>query len=311
VIPSVDLTGAQVGVLDDDIGLGWGEVALTLDGFRYRGTHRRSDLRPQAKEAVRRRLNWLENPFEGVGPSVSTCRSLAYVQLAHVYRAEGRQAEAMLVIRRKIEIENRLRAQRLKRSGLRVLLPLFRIYDAGFRYGFGYGVDAGRSLRTLAICLLIGVSGAVYANRHGLLTAGAAPGVSLRCGADAAPPLYALDLVMPATDLRQTGRCGIRPFAASDARRLERGRAEIENLWRRQPEPAADATPNSAGKSVGTYAEAYFGVMLRSAGIWLGTSLGDPRVWLWAKTIYSLVCWMVVSVTLLTLSGIPRRSAER
>lgn len=316
-IPSVDLTGAQVDILDDDIGLGWGEVALILDGFRYRGTHRRSDLRPQARQAVKHRLNWLEQRFEGVGPSVSTCRSQGYVQLADVYRAEGRRAEAMLIIRRKIEVEHKLAAQRLERSGLRILLPLFGIYDVGFRYGFGYGVDAGRSLRTLAICILIGVSGAMYANRHGLLTVDAAPGVSrvggqtARCGADVAPPLYAFDLFLPQGNLRQQvrqqGRCAIRPFEAADARRLERGRAEIEGLWRRLPKPEVAALPKSAGRYAGTYA----GAMLQVARIWLAMRLGDPRVWLWAKTIYSFLGGLVVCLTLLTVAGILRRNAEQ
>jgi hypothetical protein len=236
----------------------------------------------------------------------SACRPQGYVQLAEVYRSEGRHAEAMLVLRRKIEIENKLTAQRLERSGLRMLLPFFGVYDLGFRYGFGYGVDPGRALRTLAICILIGGSGAIWANRHGLLTADAALGASGRCGADLAPPLYAIDLVLPPVG-DQKGRCGLRPFAAADARRLERGRAEIENLWRPPPGPQGAARPKSAGTSVGTVA----GTMLQAGRVWLAMRIGDPRVWLWAKTIYSLLGGAVLCLTLLTLSGVLRRRAER
>lgn len=363
--PVMQLTGTQVDLLDDLIGRGWGDVKLFLDDFRYRATYRvrepTSSLTP-GLNAVRHRLVWLDQQFDNGLINTNTFRSQPYVQLAEVYRGEGRFDEASQIIIRKLDLEKMLERRARWRTRLKFDLwprsrpnqglcptilrwatsPLAGLWwcaalawsvvwvlattlvDQAFKSFFGYGLDPRRSMVTLAGFLALGIAGTLYANSHDLLVVDAAPSLSqvhlgtprfdprlayesarpptllnVHCGEEVAAPLYAFDLFVPVVDLHQKGRCMVRPFDETDQARWD---AAI-----RDSRPTLTAFKGAALTDLARRGRAAWAIAQRFSPL----VMTDPRVWLWLKTIYAFLGWLVVSLTLLTISGILKRNAEK
>lgn len=327
--PVVDLTGAQADMLDDQTGLGWGDVWLVLEGFRYKTTRRKgretaADRRLSPDRPVEARLDWLRRQFRGEPHTQETYRPQPYAQLAEVYRLEGRDDEARAVIIEKLRLENQLGLRRLKTPWGWLVWPVLALPDFLFRHLFGYGLRPIRSLGACAVFLLAGIVGAYAAQARGLLVVDAQPVVSavsyagsgraelgyreaeqptvryVSCGSEVEPALYAIDVFIPVVDLRQKARCEIRP-ADEQERRLLAERAStvrrgLAALW-----PAGGAGRPAAGAPKLTE-------VLRAAA---DLVLRNPRTWLLVKAAYACLGWIVVSLTLLTISGVLRRNAEK
>ena len=98
---------------------------------------------------------------------------------------------------------------------------------------------------------------------------------SIPCDDDIIPWVYALDLILPLVELRQEHRCRIRYH-------------EKEHPIR--PLQWLHASTNVSGKPFLVY---------------------ESTLWGFAQAIYSIIGWIVTSLTLLTVTGVLRRVAER
>lgn len=241
------------------------------------------------------RKTWLDRQY--INPSTPTAdefRPFPYEHLARYLRARGYDTDARQTLSNKLSLEHRLKTFVLFR-------PLMLLY----RWGFEYGLSPQKAIGTFLAFLTVGWFGFLIADRgyiaeiprptlqallpvYNLLkdtkrepvlmvatstvnttvvptkgkekktefAAGMtvsptseSPPRELECGTTIQPSLYAIDVFIPAIDLRQESQCEI------------------------STEPRAAA-------------------------------------WRWAKAIYSLLGWIITSLTILTVSGILRRQVE-
>lgn len=178
---------------------------------------------------------------------------------------------------------------------LRVLISFWQLL---FGLLFRYGLSPGRAFITTASLIILGWLGALQANHTGLLVVDVVPSATevfvdetgapvalglrnasaplqtVSCGAAIDAGIYAIDLFIPVVELRQEQRCYIRPRDAADLNRYP-----ADTLWGLASRPAQ--TLSAIGK--------------------------DPGVWLWARSIFILLGWIVISLTLLTVTGLLRR----
>ncbi|WP_162150291.1 hypothetical protein [Asticcacaulis sp. AC460] len=240
------------------------------------------------------RKNWLDKQYVIKSqPTKDEIRPFPYEQLAKYLRARGYDTESRKILISKLKLEHRLKTFVLLR-------PVLLLY----RWGFDYGLSPQRAIWTFLVFLFIGwlgfliadrgyiaeierpksanlvpvynvlkgtkrkpvmviatstVNTAIVSTRNETSEKFAAGMVASRenaklpqqldCGTSIQPSLYAIDVFIPAIDLRQESQCEI------------------------SSEPKAAA-------------------------------------WRWAKAIYSILGWIITSLTILTISGILRRQVE-
>lgn len=156
---TIDLRGAQCGVLDDAGGAGWGPVrtrrggvALRLDGFVY------GRLAQAAGPELRRaRLAFLMRQFAGKRPRAEEFADQPFGQLARTLRAQGEPEAADFVARQR----------RVLRQAAGVAGGPGRLAGALSGLLLGHGYSNGRTLATLGLWLVLGAGLLLLANDHG------------------------------------------------------------------------------------------------------------------------------------------------
>ncbi len=167
-----DLRGAQVALLADEGGAGWGVsagrggVRLRLDGFGFGALAEVPGGRRAARDL---RLGWLLRQFRGGRPNAAEYRGGAFTAVAQALRRAGHGADADWFARAR---------RRVRRQAGVAERPLGAWADALAGGFFGDFYSAQRTLVTFALYLLLGVGGLWAANVRGVL---------LDSAADAAP----------------------------------------------------------------------------------------------------------------------------
>jgi len=233
---------------------------------------------PIATSAAEQRLKWLNRQCHDASSSRAAYRPEPWERLTRYFRSQGLYVEARRIARARLGIERRLKTFALLRPPLAVYGVLF-----------DYGMSPFRALLTFSFCILVGWGGAWLADRGldpankpawasslpewriapvlvidaSAVTPMAAdrkavfapngttqkPQDELPCDDQIEPLIYALDVFVPALDLRQENRCTI-------------------------------------------------------------TTKPQAIVWRALMALYSILGWIVTSLTLLTISGILRRQVE-
>lgn len=260
---------------------------------------------------VKRRLRWLELQQEATARAEDTrdYRPYPYEVLAAALRNEGALDESRAVLSRKLTLESRQRS-----FGARLFWWPYRVC-------FDYGLSPRRALFTCLGLWLIGTLGVHYANSHDLLVVNYTPAstavverleasgrrsahfalpperpdaerplTEIPCGDVIQEPVYALDLMIPILDFHQESACVVR-------------------------EPGSGRGPSSPAGGVRAGADA--DLTAAAAGLPAdptGPAAGPgPRVvqaWALARTVYTILGAIVVSLAILTWSGLARRQVE-
>jgi hypothetical protein len=337
----IDLTNATCGSLDDADGRAWGRElsALSLENFTYtrinapkskaiklNGTAKLllfffqksaripkpfiSGKRPfqeqfwyseKRRAAISDRQDWLghmqSDPF----------LPQPYAHLASVLNEAGDNDGAKEIERRKFDLEIQEKWQTLREKGalhFPILLGSW-VFWTFIKLGFNYGLSWARATLTFILCLLLGWVGVTELNQRGYLVQNTSAAATLlakgtngeltavfpratrgadseelKCGAAINGLLYAADVFIPLLDLRQEERCDIR---SSQAREIDPFRewAAQRSLWHKL-----------------------------THSLW--AIFHAPVLWAqFAKSAYAVLGWVVVSLTILTYSGMLRRWGEK
>lgn len=146
--------------------------------------------------------------------------------------------------------------------------------------GFDYGLSAGRALVTLLLFLSVGAIAAGYANARGLLVAEAPARqasldtgrpTEIPCGERKSTTLYAAEEFIPVADLKLEPKCHIRTFDSTRD---------------------APATASS------------FASRFRKAA-------NGPVGWRIGEVVYRILGWIILSLCILTFTGVARRHLEK
>ncbi len=242
-------------------------------------------LRHHASPATHR-LRWLERlyPRGWLGRrqiNRRTFRSQPYAQAAAAFAAVGFDSDA-----RKVQLQQ---LRLIRRTGRWLRVPDRRLYDLLF----GYGISPWRAMRTLIAAFLIGWFGVSRANSGGMLELVVQPTQvvgsesivevvntdlpPVPCGGEINDALFALDVFIPLVDLRQDSECEIPEEPIADTV-LERSNLQTNPLepWRLGP---------------------------------VVIPLDNPDFWRVARAVYALLGWILISLSILTFSGILRRQS--
>lgn len=212
----IDLTGVKCAALDDDLDRGWGQkgarVWLLLEGFVY--DRLEEDVKfqgPRGGNSDRwgKRRQWLKRTFEAFG----TFHPQPYYQLADFYARTGWITD----MHRCLEHEQWRHMRQESGGWIGALLKRPLQFLFGLTAGFGH--NSMSLTLTLLLYLIVGAAGAHALNTTGRLvidttylaqqnqTALANGEVEIRCGDEIDPLVYALDVMVPLTDLRQEVQC--------------------------------------------------------------------------------------------------------
>lgn len=321
----VDLRGAKCGTLDDADGRLWGKQALMrLERFTYGSSAAPDQSAPLSTERGRAangkqwwkpgwlrlgpddafdaaprpvwqvRKEWLESQFPTRDPLAIVKHDedaiyrrdtdfdpQPYAQVSSVLRNSGDAEGARNIDASRLHVEGVIATRQLGWPFSWAMLAIHFLYWLCFRFG----LSMSRALVTPAIFFLIGYLGVAEAQRRDMLVVSTTPiaGVALHgeYGAAATPVV---------TDERQavavlTCRNGIN--AALYAIDLfiplidlgEEGKCGVRG---EAPEGPSDAS-----------------------------FLSSPEFWFWAKSIYAIIGWLVMSLSVLTVSGVIRSRIER
>ncbi|MEO0810601.1 MAG: hypothetical protein AAFW82_08205, partial [Pseudomonadota bacterium] len=231
--------------------------------------------RSEGRSPYEARKAWLKLQYPSGYPTREDWCSQPYEQLACVLYAQGdNNGKQILALKMRYEGEVFLPGW---------FQPFWILYGIAFKYGLG----VYQSLCTFIIIFIIGVIGVHIAQTRQMLVLDTSPVVvmniqssiadkpqSIPCGDDIIPWVYALDLILPIVELRQEHRCRIRYH--------EKERPIMPLQWLH--------VPNASGKPFLVY---------------------ESTLWGFAQAIYSIIGWIVTSLTLLTVTGVLRRVAER
>lgn len=212
----VTLSGAHLGELDDDPGNWPGREALLMDGLTYDRIKGKVSTPPERRE-------WLVNGsyFKG------EFRPQPFTQYAKFLRATGHDDQA-----RRVLVERETLVRRHERQELTGIMRIWRVFwDGTQRSVVGYGHEPFRSVRWLALLVLLTWLPADLAWQEGSMAPNAAPILvsdtwnSISAAAEAegqnpaaawskVPPgkdwesfhalAYAVDVVIPIIDFGQT-----------------------------------------------------------------------------------------------------------
>jgi hypothetical protein len=318
--PRIDLTDARADRLEDGDGREWGEdVRLLLDGFGYGrspgpptrdpqdwqdhagsdadatpGRRWRSGLRnawrrargmpivgPLPAQADRHQLRarWLDLQYTFAQRTRAEYRPHPYETLAAAFRAEGAEDDARRILSLKLTTERRVRT------------PWYwRPFSWLFWVGFDYGLSPRRAFITLTLVWLLGWLGTSYANRTGLLLMSFMPSATVVVDGGTAPPVQAAPAnVEPGIALAPRGSAvGSIACATSISEAIYALDLMIPIIDMRH-----DARCELTTSSPAPHA------WYRSASLWN-----------WLKTAYTILGAIVVSLAVLTFSGVLNRHAR-
>lgn len=287
---ALDLSDASCAILDDDPSA-YGSGRLDLNGLTYQRLARASFT----GRCVDDRAAWLSG-FRPETDRETAISPQPYHHLARVLAGQGQVDDA-----RDIQV---LLADRRRAAGQPLIwsegwltgLGRWTLHLSTGLFGklFGYGLKPTRAVTTLAVALVAGWAFFGWANWRGAMVidqqavasiaqAGrvGAPAPTddemvqnIPCGDAVRPSLYALDVFIPLVDLLQETECEI-------------GEAE----------GTARAMPLFQGITIGS-------------GEAARTLFGEIEVYRFAKAFYALAGWLILSLSILTFSGVMQRSGE-
>jgi hypothetical protein len=236
-----------------------------------------------------RRLRWLDRQFSFGRWNAAEFRPHPYEVLATALRNEGATGDARRILSLKLTVERSIRKHRYQK----VVPLLFDVF-------FDYGLSPQRATLTLLLLFLVGWGGTRYANANGLLVIDFTPSATVVVPADGpganasrpdAFPVTAEDQplepgspVYPGGEPRSAVRCGTsiyEPFYALDLMVPVLDLQQEHRCQVRNGPPAPGA-----------------GLLQR------------PSFWNLAKSAYTLLGAVIVSLAILTFSGVLRRHAE-
>ena len=228
-----------------------------------------------------------------------------YAQLAKVLYAAGEMDTAKNIEANKVRLEVRDHAQYLQRSAL--TLPLFiahKLLWAAFRLCFRYGLSPERATATWCVLLLLGWGATAVLNKAGFLVQNTSTAATVLTKAkkgdlvstfpapeDRTEPgtlpcheainnfLYAADVFVPLLDLRLDLRC--------DVRSADDGDLSIAQAWK-------------AGPTLSCKSRQVARAFVRA-----------PALWQFSRSLYASIGWLVISLAILTYSGVLRRWGEK
>jgi hypothetical protein len=145
-----------------------------------------------------------------------------------------------------------------------------------YQLGFDYGLSAGRALVTLLLFIALGVIAARSADRHGLLVSEQPSAqISLQttpCSAQNSLTLYAVEEFIPVASLKSSSSCRIRAFDASK-------------------DNSSSPRPSFISR-------------IRHLAV-------DPRFWRFGEVFYRILGWIILSLSIITFTGVARRHIEK
>lgn len=279
---SINASHLRAAVLCDNAKGYHGASELKIDGFRYQNLYE-CDLSASEEKSVgcvASRISWLERMPE--------YQPQPYAHLVDVLIAQGRTEEAREILIAKRNKELVQSRKHISTDGPLSALMRASMYLTSRLFGllFGYGLRPSRAICTVLAAFLAGwaffgwanyrgamvidqqaVAGAVLEGKIGSQLSAAPVKTDVTCGGSIRPSLYALDVFIPLVDLRQENKCEI-------------GIAEkAENLFAGVPMP----WPNG----------------------WRWGA--EVEVYRYLKAIYALSGWLIISLSLLTFSGLLQR----
>lgn len=293
--PVSDLSGLECAALNDQDGALWGEDArLLLEGISVRrfvemrgralgnSTSRRLSGMRDSQSGATARVAWLGRQVQS---RIQDWSPQPYEAFARVYRLHGFADEANIVLAEKARRDIKKQRSRMW-PGLRQLFgPIYEAALVTFWGGlFRYGLSPTRALATCAAFLLVGWIGVEAAN-HGQPL-----------------PMLGLDFSgsgPPALELSLTPVQGVAVAG--------------ENSLGIEVVPgSAVRTSIPCGQAIDTwiYATDVFIPLLdlREEGICSIRSDAWARPWRIAKAVYAALGWLVLSLTVITLSAPLRRN---
>lgn len=276
--------------------------------------HRAWWITEKPRAAKKQRLSWLAR----MGNKEFVPQP--YAQLAKVMNASGEIAIADAITAKKTDLEVRATARKSTEElyerplpiylklplmfGYRIIMLGYRMIWGLFRFFFNYGLSGLRATLTWIAFLLAGWGGTHVLNAGGYLVQNTTPSATILVKgedgrlAPAFPPagkdgysgdigckqsinelLYAVDVFIPLLDLKQESRCDVRSF--------DKGDVNPDRAWDSKQVPIA------------------------RLGAYLWSVFHSPLWWAQAgKASYAILGWIVISLTILTYSGMRRRSGE-
>jgi hypothetical protein len=269
--PHINASDLTVETLDDSDGSGWGKGRLFLDGFRYRHLKESDRL---FKGCWKDRVRWLNLQYSGAAPTVEEYRPDPYEHLTRVYRSCGLYDDARRITSQKLTIERRLISPKI----LRPILWFFGLcYD--------YGLSPSRAVITAMVWMLVGW-GVFSIADHGLDI----PKIELHI-----PPVMVVNASAVNTEVR-SGIDGLKI-----ATPLDSSATTEEVLCRNQIDPKLYAVEVMV-PGLSLHQQSSCRISTRADG-W-------SAFWRTTKAFYAGISWIVISLTVLTISGILRRHVE-
>lgn len=217
------------------------------------------------------RKAWLKRQYENGTPTRLTYRAQPHEHLAMVLDRQGANDAAREILADKLDIEARLSTWWQK--------PLWFIYWAMARYGLS-GV---RAMCTMGAYIVLGVILVKCAIAADMLVAEPRPDPTQEardCGSNISTLVFVVDLALPVMKLGEEGRCTVRD-------------ADPKQLYSLISIP----TPLTSDPN--------------ALITWWSLDLMKATVWRLLFATYAILGWIVTSITVLTLTGVLRRAAER
>lgn len=233
----------------------------------------------------------------------------AYVEFAKALRSSGREEEARRLLRHK-------RWRYLYERESVVTKPVSFLFGALFAFGY----STSRALVTVLLLIAAGGYATYWANANDLLiidstpvsgiavrdavrASRAKPGVqsfdlksgflaALPCGDAIDPTLYAIDVFVPLIDLRQESRCEPGD-AAAGLPETDQTNEKATSTNDAPSETTTEVVPDASSKA-GDSAAAV-------------DPLHSASFWRWAKSLYAFLGWIIMSLAILTFSGVLQR----
>lgn len=289
-----DLRGASARILSDGGGAGWDvtggkpgtlPVQANFDGFTYEA------IENLAAERLQDRIHWLDChiadqtfPPAGEGRwawlrwgarSRKAYSSQPYLQLASVYRKAGRDADADEILRQKMRRDGRISVWPKK--------GLWSLFDIAF----GFGFQPRNTIWTLAVCILAGAAATKWANANGMLVIDATPVAAVA----------SFDAREPVVPIASNGKVKAQlPCGGAIDPILYAIDVFVPLIDLRQENKCEPSASDGARRKDDSSSPDF----LHYASFWGA-----------AKAIYAVLGWVLMSLALLTFSGILRRQAEK
>ena len=235
---------------------------------------------------VERRLRWLQLQFPGGEPNRRSFRPQPFEAAAAAFRSEGETEEARRILSYKLQtklwLERRL---------------AYRILGRLNYWFFDFGLSWGRALATVTLLWVVGWAATAYVNRTGLLVVALSPaatwavpgpdGEGVAPGVRTGPSLGLASAGSLPDGVYTRVECG--PAISAPIYALDLMIPILELGQRTRCDIASDLPPGEAD----------------GAGWWR-----SPALWSLLVPLYSILGALVVSMGLLTVSGVLRRRVE-